>query len=67
MLSDQIIYDELKRQREHDTSWQPEALRLPLYIPRHDDTRDEHDEDEAEETSRGVVIIDMNDGYSIVT
>ena len=66
MLSDQIIYDELKRQREHDTSWQPEALRLPLYIPRHHDTSDEHEE-EAEESSGGVVIIDMNDGYSIVT
>ncbi|RAL23687.1 hypothetical protein DL240_05880 [Lujinxingia litoralis] len=64
MLSDQIIYDELKRQRE--SAWQPEALRLPLHIPRHHDTPEEHDE-EAEESSSGVIIIDMNDGYSIVT
>ena len=57
---DHIVYDELKRQRKGE--WQPEALRLPLYTPRY-----EEEESVEEETtpSRGVIVIDMNDGYSI--
>lgn len=65
MLPDEhIIYDELKRER--DGQWQPEALRLPLYVPRHDDDDEAHTEEaEEDSSSRGVIIIDMNDGYSI--
>ncbi len=63
MLPDeQIIYDELKRKRNDE--WQPEALRLPLHVPQHED--EAHSEEADEETSdRGVIVIDMNDGYSI--
>ena len=63
MLPDEhIIYDELKREREGE--WKPEALRLPLYVPRHEE--EAHTEEVEEEPSnRGVIVIDMNDGYSI--
>lgn len=63
MLPDEhIAYDELKRQR--DGEWQPEALRLPLHVPQHEE--EAHTEEADEESSdRGVIVIDMNDGYSI--
>lgn len=62
MLPEHIIYDELKRERSGE--WQPEALRLPLYVPRYEE---EDRSEETEETPRrGVLIIDMNDGYAIV-
>ncbi len=63
MLPEHIIYDEMKRERAGE--WQPEALRLPLHVPQTDSQ--EHTEESEEETSgRGVIIIDMNEGYSIV-
>lgn len=62
MLPEHIIYDELKRERSGE--WQPEALRLPLYVPRSEPEQAE-DADE-ERRPRGVLIIDMNDGYSIM-
>ncbi len=61
MLPEHIIYDELKRERAGE--WQPEALRLPLHVPQRHDTEEK---EEAEDRSRGVLIIDMNEGYSIV-
>ena len=62
LLDEHIVYDEFKRRQENE--WQPEALRLPLHVPRYDE---DHSDDGEEETSdRGVLIIDMNDGYSIV-
>ena len=61
---DHIVYDELKRRRQQREEWQPEALRLPLHKPRYED--EAHSEESDEETSdRGVLIIDMNDGYAI--
>lgn len=66
MLPDEhIVYDELKRKRREHDQWQPEALRLPLHIPRHDEEAHSEDTDEGSR-DRGVVIIDMNDGYAIV-
>ena len=63
MLPDEhIIYDELKRER--DGEWQPEALRLPLYVPRHEDEATDEEADD-QSSNRGVIVIDMNDGYSI--
>lgn len=62
MLSEHIIYDELKRERSGE--WQPEALWLPLYIPRNEPK--EMEEVEEESRPRGVLIIDMNEGYAVV-
>ena len=62
MLPEHIIYDELKRERSGE--WQPEALRLPLYVPRYEPEETPADVDE-ESQPRGVIIIDMNDGYTI--
>lgn len=63
MLPEHIIYDEMKRER--DGEWQPEALRLPLHVPRHEEN-DSSEEAEEKSPGRGVIIIDMNDGYSIL-
>jgi len=63
MLPEHIIYDELKRERAGE--WQPEALRLPLHIPQ-TETDDHSEEAEEDSSGRGVIIIDMNEGYSIV-
>ncbi|MCL2326558.1 MAG: hypothetical protein FWC40_08715 [Proteobacteria bacterium] len=62
IIPDYLIIDEIKRRKEKQ--WQPEMLRLPLYVPTPD----------ADEASRkrqspvcdekdpkpGVIIIDMN-------
>ena len=64
MLDEHIIYDELRRDRRDE--WQPEALRLPLPCPRPDDEEAHTEESEDESSDRGVLIIDMNEGYSIV-
>lgn len=62
---DHIVYDELKRRRQQREEWKPEALRLPLHVPR--DVEEAHSDDVEEDSSeRGVLIIDMNDGYAIV-
>ena len=61
MLPEHIIYDEMKRHR--DEEWQPEALRLPLHPP---PVREERQEEEVKERQRGVLIIDMNEGYAII-
>jgi hypothetical protein len=59
MIPDYLIYDQLKRERERDTEWQPEPLHAPLYVP--DTHRDDTEVDEeSDDSSRGVVIIDMN-------
>lgn len=60
MIPDYLIYDELKRQRNED-EWQPERLELPLYVP-HSLEEEPQAEDESDDGSRGVVIIDMNAG-----
>lgn len=64
MLPDEhIVYDEMTRRQQKD-EWQPEALRLPLYVPQEEE--EAHTEESEEDSSqRGVIIIDMNDGYSI--
>lgn len=62
MLPEHIIYDEIKRERSGE--WQPEALRLPLYVPHYEE--EERSEETEEKAYRGVLIIDMNDGYAIV-
>ncbi len=64
MVDEHIIYDELRRERKDE--WQPEALRLPLYTPRTDDEEAHTEESDDESSNRGVIIIDMNDGYSIL-
>ena len=63
MLPEHIIYDELKRERSGE--WQPEALRLPLYVPRYE-AEETSEGVEEESQPRGVIIIDMNDGYAVV-
>ncbi len=64
MIPDYLIYDELKRRRE-DTQWEPEPLHLPLYSPdNYEKTTPESDKDQTE-SERGIVIIDMDYGWSI--
>lgn len=63
MLPEDLIYDELKRQREGQ--WQPEALELPLYIPAYEPRHEREEEEESSSDKRGVIIIDMNEGCDI--
>jgi hypothetical protein len=64
MIPDYLIYDELKRRRE-ETQWEPEPLHLPLYSPEnYEKAIPESDKDQTE-SERGIVIIDMDYGWSI--
>jgi len=66
MIPDYLIYDELKRRRE-ETQWEPEPLHLPLYSPdNYEKSKPETDSDKDQtESERGIVIIDMDYGWSI--
>ncbi len=57
MIPDYLIIDEIRRRREE--AWEPEPLRLPLYIP-HWPPRAGEEEDSEEPASR-VIIIDMSE------
>ncbi len=66
MRDEDIVYDEWRR-RQNEEQWQPEVLRLPLDMPRPDEAEEAHtEESDSDSSDRGVLIIDMNDGYSIV-
>ncbi len=60
MIPDYLIYDELIREREMDSDWQPEPLHLPVYVPNSHDEEPEVEDDD--DVSRGVIIIDMCGG-----
>jgi len=63
-IPDYLIYDDIerrKRRREHDSGLQ--RLELPLYDPQAREPVE--DEDDAEDSNRGVTIIDMNTGLEI--
>lgn len=63
-FDDHIAYDEFKRDRNDE--WQPEALRLPLYVPRPEEEEAHTEEADEDSSNRGVLIIDIADGYSVV-
>jgi len=60
MIPDYLIIDEIRRRQQDQ--WQPEPLRLPLYVPHW--PKEEEDEEEDESSSR-VIIIDMHAGTEL--
>lgn len=56
MIPEYLIIEEIRRREEEQ--WEPERLRLPLYVPQWPAQRPEQEEDEEEPGSR-VIIIDM--------
>lgn len=64
-FDDQIAYDDFRRHQA--TRSRRKALRLPCYRPQ-DDAEADCDDDDGEEhsTTRGVRVLDMSDGYSVV-
>lgn len=63
---DHILYDELERKRNQRGGLKRKALRLPLHAPgSHRDEQRAEDTDEQKE-ERGVRVLDMCNGYSVV-
>jgi hypothetical protein len=59
MIPEYLIIDEIKR-RQQERSWEPEALRLPLYIPNWPPRREEEAERDTEDDAASrVIIIEM--------
>ena len=54
MIPDYLIIDEIRRRQED--AWEPEPLRLPLYVPH---WPQHSEEEEPEEPKSRVIIIDM--------
>ena len=63
---DHILFDELERQRKKSGGMQRKALRLPLYAPSPYDDEQRAAKDEGEDNERGVRVLDMCNGYSVV-
>jgi len=57
MIPDYLIIDEIRRRQQERDRWEPESLRLPLYVP-HLPTKPKEEED-TEESDSQVIIIDM--------
>lgn len=64
MIPDYLVYDELKR-RQDGSAWQPAPLDLPLYSPEILDVPSSQEGESEADSERGVVIIDMNDGWDL--
>lgn len=65
---DDILYDELREQRSRDGGSNLKRLRLPLHAPgRRPEERTEAEAKDDQDTSdRGVRVLDMSQGYSVV-
>ena len=62
---DDILYDELKREHNRANNRRP-ALRLPLHSPHLEEEPAEASEEDDEPSRRGVRVLDMRNGYSVV-
>lgn len=60
-----IVEEELRRERERRSAWQPEPLHAPSPVPPMAPPREERDDKPANDDRGRVIIIDMESWVSV--